>query len=42
MSSTLSQKQKAQTFVYFGPYDLVQISPASGPNTYQIKCMEKV
>ena len=28
--------QKAQNFVYFGPYDFVQISPACGPNTYQI------
>ena len=42
MSATLSQKwltfscQKAQNFVYFVPYDFVQISPASGPNTYQI------
>ena len=25
---------KAQNFVYFGPYDLVQISPACGPNMY--------
>ena len=42
MASTLCQKwltifcQKAQNFVYFGPYDFVQISPACGPNTYQI------
>ena len=28
--------QKDQKFIYFGPYDFVQISPASGPNTYQI------
>ena len=28
--------QKAQNFVHFGPYDLVQISPACDPNTYQI------
>ena len=28
--------QKAQTFVHFGPCDLVQISPACDPNTYQI------
>ena len=27
--------QKAQNFVYFGPYAFVQISPACGPNTYQ-------
>ena len=25
----------AQHFVHFGPYDLVQISPACEPNTYQ-------
>ena len=44
MASTLSQKwlnifcQKPQTFVYFGAYDFVQISPAYGPtpNAYQI------
>ena len=28
--------QNGQNFVYFGPYDFVQISPACGPNTYQI------
>ena len=28
--------QKAQNFVYFEPHDFVQISPACGPNTYQI------
>ena len=28
--------QKAQNFEYFVPYDLVQILPACGPNTYQI------
>ena len=28
--------QKAQNFVYFEPYDFVQISRACGPNTYQI------
>ena len=42
MASILSQKwltifcQKAQNFVYFGPYDFVQISPACSPNAYQI------
>ena len=42
MASTLCQKlltnfcQKAQNFVCFGAYDFVQISPARGPNTYQI------
>ena len=42
MASTLCQKmltifcQKAQNFVWFGPYDYVKISPACGPNTYQI------
>ena len=42
MASTLSQIwlmffcQKAQNFVHFLPYDFVQISPACGPNTYQI------
>ena len=43
MASTLYQKwlttfilQKAQTFVQFGPYDFVQISPACGSNTYQM------
>ena len=28
--------QKAQNFVHVEPYDFVQISPAYGPNTYQI------
>ena len=28
--------QKAQNLVYFVPCDFVQISPACGPNTYQI------
>ena len=28
--------QKAQDFVHFGLYDLVQMSPACGQNTYQI------
>ena len=28
--------KKAQKFVYFKSYDLVQISPACGSNTYQI------
>ena len=28
--------QKTQNVVYFGSYDFVQISPACGPNTYQI------
>ena len=28
--------QKAQNFIHFGRYDLVQISPACGPSTYQI------
>ena len=42
MASTLCPKwltifcQKAQNFVQFGPYNFVQISPACGPNTYQI------
>ena len=42
MASTLCQKlltifcQKAQNFAWFGPYDFLQISPACGPNTYQI------
>ena len=42
MTSTLRQKlltifcQKAQNFVWFGPYDFVQSSPACGSNTYQI------
>ena len=41
MASTLCQKlltifcQKAQNFVWFGPYDFVPISPACGSNTYQ-------
>ena len=29
-------RQKAQNFAWFGPNDFVQISPACGPNTYQI------
>ena len=42
MASTLSQIkltifcQKAQNFVHLLPYDFVQISPACGPNNYQI------
>ena len=42
MASTLCQKwliifcQKAQNFEQFGPYNIVQISPTCGPNTYQI------
>ena len=28
--------KKLKIFVYFGPYDFVQIPPACGPNTYQI------
>ena len=42
MASTLCQKlftifgQKTQNFVWFRPYDLVQISPARSSNTYQI------
>ena len=42
MASTICQKwltsfcQKDQNFVYFGSYTFVQISPACGPNTYQI------
>ena len=42
MASTLCQKlltifcQKVQIFLWFGPYDFVQISAAWGPNTYQI------
>ena len=42
MTSTPSQKwlttfcQKAQNFVYFGPYDFAQISPVCDPYTYQI------
>ena len=28
--------QKEQNFTYFGLYGFVQISPTSGPNTYQI------
>ena len=32
--------QNAQNFVYFGPYNFVQISPARGPNTYQIMYAE--
>ena len=42
MASTLCQKWfttfclKAQNFEKSGPYDIVQISPICGPNTYQI------
>ena len=45
MASTLLSKmvfknlifcQKAQNFVHFRQYGLVQISPACGPGTYQI------
>ena len=42
MASTLSQNwltvfcQKAHFFKYFLPLDIVQISSACGPNTYQI------
>ena len=42
MASTRSQKlltifyQKAQNFIYFKPYDFVQISPARAPKTCQI------
>ena len=44
MASTLCQKlltifffwSKTRNFVWFGPYDFVQISTARGPNTYQI------
>ena len=32
----LGFSSKPQNFVHFGPYDLVQISPVCGPNTYQI------
>ena len=45
-ASTLCQKwltmfsQKAQYLVWFGPNDVVQISPAFGPNIYQ-KCMAR-
>ena len=46
MASTLCQKmvnhfffQKPENFVYFRPYDFVKISPACGPNTYQILVM---
>ena len=41
MASTLRQKwflffvKKAQNFVHFRPYELVQILPACGPNTHQ-------
>ena len=34
MASTLGKKFK--NFVWFGPYDFVQITPACGPNTKQI------
>ena len=42
MASALCQNlltmfcQKTPNFVWFGLYDFVQISPACGPNTYQI------
>ena len=40
MASTLKNDyrfcQKTQNFVYFVPYDFIQISPACGPLTYQI------
>ena len=42
IASTLCQKfltiffVKKHVVVWFGPYDFVQISPACGPNTYQI------
>ena len=42
MVQTLCQKlltifcQKAQNFVWFRPYDFIQISPACGRNSYQI------
>ena len=42
MASTLCQKlltifcQKVQHFVWFRPYNVVQISPVCDPNTYQI------
>ena len=42
MASTYSQNwltifcQKGQNFEYFVPHDFVQISPACGPNVYQI------
>ena len=43
MASTLCQKlltiffcQKAQNFVWFGPYDFVHISLTCGSKTYQI------
>ena len=32
--------QKVQNFIEFGLYDFVQISPARGPNTYQIMYVE--
>ena len=28
--------QKAQKFIHFGPYDLIQITPVCSSNTYQI------
>ena len=31
---------KSQNSVHFRPYDLVQISPECGPNTYQIMYKE--
>ena len=48
MASTLCHKwltifcKKAQSFVQFGPIDFVQMSPASGPNTYQIMYGERL
>ena len=35
-SKNLGLCPKAQKFVHFGPYDLVQILPVCGPNMYQI------
>ena len=32
--------QKAQNFVWLGPYDFVQFSPACGPNIYQVMYRE--
>ena len=43
MASTLCQKIVNLFFkknVWFGLYDFVQISPAFGPNTYQIMYLE--
>ena len=42
MGSNLCEKlltifcQKTHNFVWFGPYDFVQISPACSTNTYEI------